>query len=74
MTKNTNRWTLVLSPNSNQWWVYDEQEDCYVDLGPGVQQLLSWLTYEDQRQALLGLCREDPEWLYDEENRYYGEI
>lgn len=69
------RYEAVLGFNTKQWWVYDNDEDEYID--PPSSVLAKIRDYSDdvnmQQSFLNGILTTEPEWLYHKGYRYNGE-
>ena len=60
-------------PNTKQWWVYDEERDCFVDPPWEILEALKKFDQEEQQSRLEKLAEAKPDWLYDEPYCYYDE-
>lgn len=73
------RYSALLGFNTKQLWIYDEQEDVYIDPPTEVlDSLPSWNLVDGSEEAEKELARianeENPDWLYDEDYWYDGDI
>jgi len=71
-------YSVVLGPNTKQLWVYDEENDTFIDPPAAVLEALDkeydWLDWEGKEEALQAILDEDePDWLFDEEYIYDAE-
>lgn len=65
---------VLLGPNTNQWWIYDNDTDEYID--PPAKILDKAAQYSDinkQEEYLVEVINKNPQWLYDKDYRY-GDI
>ena len=61
--------------NTKQWWVYDNDDDCFIDPPKEVLDLLDKEETEEGEEALLQeIVDKNPDWLYDMAFRFYGDI
>lgn len=70
--------------NTKQWWIYDNENDIYIDPPKDVLALINkvnagkeTLTSEDidaEEDALMQIVEQNPDWLHDENGFYDGEI
>ena len=71
------RWLPVLGFNTKEWWIFDEQDNCYVDIPVCVfeeMDLQGFTEQDEEDDFLFDLCNaEEPDWLFDEDYRYYDE-
>lgn len=74
--KGTLNCDVMLGFNTKQWWVYDNTNDVFID--PPTEVLKQVKEYSDdqdeQEQYLWDLVQKDPDWLYDVDYWYDGEI
>ena len=68
------RFLLVWSSNWNQYWLYDEEKDAYLDIPSAVLEQLDKYDDEKAERAMNGILSENPSWLYDEEYLYDVEM
>jgi hypothetical protein len=76
--KHMGTYSVVLGPNTKQLWVYDEENDTFIDPPAAVLEALDeeydWLDWEGKEEALQAILDEDePDWLFDEEYIYDAE-
>lgn len=66
------KYEVLLSPNSNQWWVYDNERDVYID--PPADILKSLKEYSEQmaeqEKLFTKIVNESPAWLFDNDYTY----
>lgn len=73
-----NRYLPVLGFNTKQWWIYDDCDDCYIDIPIEVLvEVEKYESYSEKCDYLSALCNAwkggKPDWLFDEQHRYYDE-
>lgn len=73
------RYEPSLGPNTNQWWVYDHETNEWVDPPTEILQQLGSRadTVEEvdrQSDILQQIVNENPDWLYDKDYRYNGDL
>lgn len=66
------RYEAILGFNTKQWWVYDNEEDTYIDPPSSVLESLSDETGIAEEQ-LNNLLVHEPDWLNDEDYIYAAE-
>ena len=63
----------VMGFNSKQWWIYDNENDLFIDPPSAVLAEVDKYDQEElQEQALADIIDSDPDWLQDSEY-WYGE-
>lgn len=70
-----NRYTALLGPNTKQFWLYDEENDTYIDPPSEVLEALEEIRYQggeetaeniDAAEARLEeIASGEPDWLHD---------
>ena len=75
----TSRYTAMLGPNTKQFWLYDEEDDLYIDPPKDVLNELEEIRWqggvetaesiEAAEDRLVELANENPDWLHDD-NEY----
>lgn len=66
--------TICFGYNTKQWWVYDEDRDCFVDPPLSVLNEVMQLDDQDaQEDRMYEIAQANPDWLYDEDYCYYDE-
>ena len=70
------RYLVVLGFNTKQWWVYDIEVDIYIDPPIEVLNELDEMSAIAAAERLTQIANADPtpDWLFDEEFWYDGEI
>lgn len=70
------RYLAVLGFNTKQLWVYDEIVDVYIDPPAELLNDLDKLGFDEAEERLTQIANADPtpEWLFDKEFWYDGEI
>ena len=71
----TSRYTAMLGPNTKQFWLYDEEDDLYIDPPKNVLNELEEIRWqggvetaesiEAAEDRLVELANENPDWLHD---------
>ena len=73
------RYEAVFSPNTHQFWLYDNEDDVFIDPIEEVTKKLKWMInfgdcsaecYAKAEAHLLRIAAEDPDWIHDEAYRY----
>ena len=59
------KYTVLLGPNTNQLWVYDEEENVYIDPPADVLDEV-----DGDEEVLMEIVDEEPDWLFDEDYWY----
>lgn len=62
----------ILGFNTKQWWVYDNENNIYIDPPKDVLDKLSILPEEQREKALANIIATNPEWLQDS-NYWYDD-
>lgn len=61
--------SLILS--FDQWWVWDKDRECYIEVPIEVlDELKNYKTVDEQYDRLWEICCDNPDWFYDEERCY----
>lgn len=70
------RYLAILGFNTKQWWVYDEETDMYIDPPIEVLNELDELQQDEAEERLTQIANADPtpDWLFDKDYWYDGEI
>lgn len=70
------RYLAVLGFNTKQWWVYDESKDVFIDPPIEVLNELDELQQDEAEERLTQIANADPtpDWLFDKDYWYDGEI
>lgn len=70
------RYLAILGFNTKQWWVYDEETDMYIDPPVEVLDELDELQQDEAEERLTQIANADPtpDWLFDKDYWYDGEI
>lgn len=70
------RCLAVLGFNTKQWWVYDESADIFIDPPIEVLDELDELQQDEAGERLTQIANADPapDWLFDKDYWYDGEI
>lgn len=70
------RYLAILGFNTKQWWVYDEKEDVYIDPPAELLDELDELQQDEAEERLTQIANADPtpDWLFDKDYWYDGEI
>lgn len=70
------RYLAVLGFNTKQWWVYDNEVDIYIDPPIEVLNELDEISAIAAAERLTQIANADPtpDWLFDKEFWYDGEI
>lgn len=66
------RYEAILGFNTKQWWVYDNEENTYIDPPSSVLESLSDET-DIAEEQLNNLLAYKPDWLNDEDYQYDAE-
>lgn len=68
------RYEALLGFNTKQWWVYDNYTDEYCDPPTKVLNQIGDYSRDvnEQKSFFDGILATEPEWLNDEEYRYYA--
>lgn len=69
----TTRYLALLGFNTKQLWLYDEEDDVYIDPPAEVLDNLPEDTDAAQTELARIANKENPDWLFDEDHRYDGE-
>ena len=66
---------VIHGPNTKQWWVYNEEEDFYIDPPSEVLKQVEAFSSDinEQEEYFQNIVDENPSWLYDEDY-YYEDI
>lgn len=64
------RYMAILGPNTNQWWVYDDVRDVYIDPPKSVLDQLAKLDIAEREARLMEVIKAEPEWLNEEDHHY----
>lgn len=66
------RFELIEGPNTNQYWLYDNQEDVYVDIPKDILDLLNSCENYNKANDLMEyiILNDDSEWLQNKEYQY----
>lgn len=69
------RYEAVFGKNSNQFWVYDNVKDRYIDPPKEILDMVKSVLYDYARAQdyLQDIINEEPDWLNDEEYTYDGD-
>lgn len=59
--------------NTKQWWILDNERNCYVDVPIEVLNFLKLFDFKEQAKILEELVSDHPSWLYDEDFCFYDE-
>ena len=69
------RYTALLGPNTKQFWLYDEENDTYIDPPTEVLEEIEAIRWKDGTETsdsisaaetkLEEIASENPEWLHD---------
>lgn len=59
--------------NTKQWWILDNERNCYVDVPIEVLDFLKLFDFKEQAKILEELVSNYPSWLYDEDFCFYDE-
>ena len=62
------RYEAVMGVNTKQWWIYDNENDSYIDPPIDVLEELN----EDEERCMEKINKEEPDWLHDG-NEYFDE-
>lgn len=74
---------ILLGPNTRQWWIYDEEHDCYIDPPAAVLEEIqddrSFTrvngvlkdAFENEEEKLRQIVSENPDWLKDVDHWYF---
>ena len=68
--KEDGRYDAVLGFNTKQWWVYDNENDVYIDPPASVLSDIKKLPEDSQAAELERLCSLNPIWLFEKEFWY----
>ena len=70
------RYLAVLGFNTKQWWIYDESKDVFIDPPIEILDELSELEQDEAEGRLTQIANVDPtpDWLFDKDYWYDGEI
>jgi hypothetical protein len=70
------RYLVDLGFNTKQLWVYDEKEDVYIDPPAEILDELDKLDFDEAEERLTQIANADPtpDWLFDKDYWYDGEI
>lgn len=70
------RYLVVLGFNTKQLWVYDEKEDVYIDPPAELLNELDKLGFDEAEEQLTQIANAapTPDWLFDKDYWYDGEI
>lgn len=70
------RYLAVLGFNTKQWWVYDEETNMYIDPPIEVLNELDELQQDEAEERLTQIANTNPtpDWLFDKDYWYDGEI
>lgn len=70
------RYLAVLGFNTKQWWVYDEETDIYIDPPIEVLDELDEIQQDEAEERLTQIANANPtpDWLFDKDYWYDGEI
>lgn len=70
------RYLAILGFNTKQWWVYDEETDMYIDPPIEVLNELDEVQQDEAEERLTQIANADPtpDWLFDKDYWYDGEI
>lgn len=70
------RYFAVFGFNTKQWWVYDESKDVFIDPPIEVLNELDELQQDEAEERLTQIANADPtpDWLFDKDYWYDGEI
>lgn len=70
------RYMAVFGFNTKQWWAYDEQDDCYIDVPIEVlDQIKEHSDDIDKQQDFFNQILDTlPSWLNDEDYKYFGDM
>ena len=63
---------LIEGPNTNQYWLYDNQNDTYIDIPEDILNLLDSCENYNKACDLMDyiILNDDSEWLQDKEYQY----
>ena len=64
------RYLVILGPNTNQWWVYDDENDVYIDPPTVVLDTLAKHPFDEQEAVFEGIVADEPDWLNDKDHWY----
>lgn len=66
------RFELIEELNTNQYWLYDNQKDTYIDIPEDILSLLDSCENYNKACDLMDyiILNDNPEWLQDEEYQY----
>lgn len=66
---------VIHGPNTKQWWVYNEEEDFYIDPPSEVLNQVEAFSSDinEQEEYFQNIVDENPSWLYDEDY-YYEDV
>lgn len=75
----SNRYVGQKSPNSNMWWLYDDETDEWVEIPSSLSRVARSLEYYTHdgyivMQFLERVAGDEPAWLYDLNNRISAEF
>lgn len=70
------RYLVILGFNTKQWWVYDNEVDIYIDPPIEVLNELDEMSAIEAGERLTQIVNADPtpDWLFDKDYWYDGEI
>lgn len=70
------RYLVILGFNTKQWWVYDNEVDIYIDPPIEVLNELDEMSAFAAAERLTQIANADPapDWLFDKDYWYDGEI
>lgn len=70
------RYLAILGFNTKQWWVYDEETNMYIDPPIEVLNELDELQQDEAEERLTQIANANPtpDWLFDKDYWYDGEI
>ena len=67
-TMHAGRYEVMMGFNTKQYWIYDNVEDCFIDPPIGYEKFS-----DIEENELQKVVDGNPDWLYDEDHRYYDE-
>ena len=65
-----NSYEIILGSNTNQWWVYDNTHDVYIDPPAEVLDYVATFSRDLQEQYLESVVKNNPDWLGDKDHWY----
>lgn len=70
------RYLATLGFNTKQWWVYDNKKDVFIDPPIEVLEQLENLNNDDAETKLeeIANSKPSPDWLFDKDYWYDGDI